>query len=71
MFVGCGVFSAARAVDDAVSLLLIGAAQRLWRCRGVLWATMSRCQRHEWYTERVVFAGAAILCLDEASKLAV
>ena len=48
-----------RAVE-ILSLLLIGAAQRLWRWRGVLWATLSVCQRHEWCNERVVFAGAAI-----------
>ena len=51
-----------RAVE-ILSLLLIGAAQHLWRCRGVLWATLSVCQRHEWCNERVVF-GAAMLCLD-------
>ena len=65
MFVGCGVFgAAARLLYKAVSLLLIGAAQHLWRCRGVLWAMLSVCQRHEWCTERVVFAGAAIFGLE-------
>ena len=58
----CGVFgAAARLLRGCV---LIGAAQLLWRCRGVLWATLSVCQRHEWCTERVVLAGAAILCLE-------
>ena len=58
MFVGCGVFGA-RCRDMA--LLLIGAAQCLWICCELLWATLSESQRHEWCTERVDLRAAAIV----------
>ena len=48
-----------RAVE-ILSLLLIRAAQCLWICCELLWATLSVCQRHGVVHERVVFAGAAI-----------